>query len=138
MRKKLRTYRELNRLYTFEERFEYLKLGGEVGAETFGFDRWLNQDFYHSFEWKSVRAFVIARDLGCDLGVDGYEIHEQLLVHHINPITPVDLRDGADFALDMDNLITTCHQTHNALHYGMEPAIRKDPVIRRPGDTKLW
>lgn len=138
MRQKLRTYRELNRIHTFEERFEYLKLGGEVGAETFGFDRWLNQDFYHSFEWKSVRALIIARDLGCDLGVDGYEIHEKLLVHHINPITPADLNDGAEIALDMDNLITTCHQTHNALHYGTESAIRRDPVTRRPGDTKLW
>lgn len=133
-----RTYAQLRRLTTFLERFEYLSLQGQVGIDTFGFDRWMNQEFYHSFEWKRVRQIVIARDLGCDLGVDGYEIHDRLLIHHINPLTPDDLINGADLALDPENLITTCHRTHNAIHYGDERLLPQPVVERKPGDTKLW
>lgn len=135
---KIRTYSQLRRFETFEERFEYLSLKGQVGRDTFGFDRWINQEFYHSREWKNIRDYVIARDLGCDLGVPGYEIFARLLVHHINPLTPEDLKDGATLALDADNLITTTHRTHNAIHYGDESQLPQLPVERRPGDTKLW
>ncbi len=103
---KTRTYSQLRRLSTYLERFEYLSLQGQVGIDTFGFDRWMNQEFYHSSEWKHVRQMVIARDLGCDLGMPGHEIHERLLIHHINPLTPDSLMDGAELALDPDNLIT--------------------------------
>lgn len=135
---KARTYRQLRHLPTFIERFNYLSLQGQVGIDTFGFDRWMNQEFYHSHEWKQVRQRVIARDMGCDLGVEGYEIHERLLIHHINPLTPDDLRNGAELALDLDNLITTCHRTHNAIHYGDESLLPRPVIQRAPGDTKLW
>lgn len=138
MMKKIRTYSQLRRLQTFQERFEYLSLYGQVGRETFGFDRWMNQEFYHSYEWKRVRQQVIARDLGCDLGVPGYEIHARLLIHHINPLMPQDLSDGADLALDLDNLITTTHRTHNAIHFGDERLLPRPVIQRMPGDTKLW
>jgi hypothetical protein len=138
MKQKTRTYRQLRRLPTFIERFEYLSLQGQVGIDTFGFDRWMNQEFYQSYEWKIVRQRIIARDLGCDLGVPGHEIHERLLIHHINPLTPDDLRNGADLALDEDNLITTCHRTHNAIHYGDESLLPRPVIQRMPGDTKLW
>lgn len=98
----------------------------------------MNQEFYHSHEWKRVRQQVIARDFGCDLGVEGHEIHEKLLIHHINPLTPESLMDGADLALDLDNLITTCHRTHNAIHYGDERLLPRPVIQRAPGDTKLW
>lgn len=135
---KNRSYLQLRQLETFLERFEYLSLKGQVGVHTFGFDRWMNQEFYHSYEWKTVRRQVIIRDLGCDLGVDGYEIHGDLLIHHINPLTPEDLHNGAELALDMDNLITTSHQTHNAIHYGDESLLSRLPIERIPGDTRLW
>lgn len=133
-----RTYSELRRLPTFMERFEYLSLRGEVGQATFGFDRWINQQFYQSREWKTVRSEVILRDGGCDLGVPGYDIHSQLLVHHMNPITPEDLERGEEWVLDPRFLITTTHRTHNAIHYGDHSLLPKPPVDRRPGDTKLW
>lgn len=135
---KIRTYSQLKRLHTFEDRFEYLALNGQVAEGTFGRDRWMNQEFYHSFEWKRVRQVVILRDCGCDLGVPGYEIHDQLVVHHINPLTPADFRDGADLALDLDNLITTTHRTHNAIHYGDERLLPRPVVERVAGDTRLW
>lgn len=135
---RIRTYRELRRFYTFEDRFEYLRLNGAVGATTFGFDRWLNQDFYRSREWKDVRLHVIARDLGCDLGVDGYEIHAKLLVHHMNPMTSDDIEHGAREILDPEYLITTTHDTHNAIHYGDANLLRKPYVERERGDTRLW
>ena len=138
MSSKSRTYSQLRRLSTFIERFEYLSLQGQVGIDTFGFDRWMNQEFYQSYEWKRVRQQVIARDLGCDLGVPGHEIHDRLLIHHINPLTPEDLREGAELALDLDNLITTCHRTHNAIHYGDESLLPRPVIQRTPGDTKLW
>jgi hypothetical protein len=134
----MRSYSELCRLTTFEERFQYLSLVGQVGAATFGFDRWINQHFYRSREWKQVRDLVILRDNGCDLGISGYEIHHGLLVHHMNPILPEDLARGEQWILDPEYLITTTHRTHNAIHYGDESLIRRPPVERRPGDTKLW
>jgi hypothetical protein len=131
-------YRELHRLSTFEDRYEYLALRGEVGQATFGFDRWINQTFYRSSEWRRVRDFVIVRDNGCDLGMPDYPIHERLLVHHMNPVTPADLEAGAEWVLDPEFLITTSHRTHNAIHYGDESLLARAPVVRRPGDTKLW
>lgn len=133
-----RTYRELRRLVTFEERFDYLSLGGEVGAVTFGFDRWINQMFYRSREWLSVREEVILRDNGCDLGVSDYEIAGGLLVHHMNPITPRDLEADADWILDSEFLITTSKRTHNAIHYGDKSLLPQPLVERTPGDTRLW
>lgn len=133
-----RTYSELRRLQTFEERFEYLVLRGEVGMATFGFDRWVNQQFYRSHEWKRVRDEVIVRDNGCDLGMPGHEINARLLVHHMNPIRPEDLAHGETWVLDPEFLITTTHRTHNAIHYGDDSLLVKPPVERRPGDTKLW
>jgi hypothetical protein len=133
-----RSYSELRLLSSFEERFDYLSLRGEVGRSTFGFDRWLNQRFYRSWEWKHVRNLVIYRDDGCDLGIPGYEIHAQLMIHHMNPVTPEDLQSGEDWILDPEYLITTTHRTHNAIHYGDQSLIRKPPVERQPGDTRLW
>lgn len=135
---RIRSYRELRRLTSFEERFEYLSLRGQVGAATFGFDRWINQDFYRSKQWKDVRQNVIARDNGCDLGVDGYEIYDKIIIHHLNPMTPEDIEDGNPMIFDLDNLITTTHNTHNAIHYGDKSLLPRPTVARRPGDTRLW
>lgn len=135
---RIRSYSELRRHTTFEERFAYLSLRGEVGRATFGFDRWINQYFYRSREWKQVRDLVIVRDEACDLGIPGYDIHARLLVHHMNPIVPDDLVRREEWVLDPEYLITTTHRTHNAIHYGDESLIRRAPVERRPGDTKLW
>lgn len=135
---KIRTYLELRRLETFEERYDYLKLRGTLGERTFGFDRWINQRFYKSHEWKSVRNHVIVRDNGCDLGVDGYEIHSGLLVHHMNPVSPEDLKHGEEWIIDPNFLITTSLQTHNAIHYGDESLLPRGPIERRSGDTTLW
>lgn len=135
---KIRTYSGLCRLQTFEDRFEYLKLVGIVGQDTFGFDRWMNQRFYKSFEWRNARDFVIARDNGCDLGIMGYEIHSGLLVHHMNPLTRDDILHGVEEMIDPRYLITTTHRTHNAIHYGDASLLPKEPVVRTAGDTKLW
>lgn len=135
---KIRSYSQLQRLETFEERFDYLKLGGEVGAVTFGFDRWMNQAFYKSREWRDARNYVITRDGGCDLGVPGHEIFGGLLVHHINPMSAEDLESGDDWIIDPDFLITTCHDTHNAIHYGDSSLLPRGPIVRQPGDTNLW
>ena len=135
---KHRTYTELVKIASFEERFDYLKLSGSVGFETFGFDRYLNQNFYRSSKWKSIRNFVIVRDYGCDLGVDGYEIHSQILVHHMNPIGPRDILNGEEWITDPEYLITTTHDTHNAIHYGDRNLLVRHPQPRAPGDTKLW
>jgi hypothetical protein len=133
-----RTYLELRRLRTFEERYEYLKLNGVTGVSTFGFDRWINQRFYRSPEWKRLRNEVIFRDEGCDLGIPGYEIHSGLIVHHMNPILPEDLKHNEDWIMDPNFLITTSLQTHNAIHYGDERLLPRGPVERKRGDTKLW
>lgn len=133
-----RSYSELRQLETFEERFRYLALRGNVGQSTFGFDRWANQDFYTSREWRQARDGIIVRDNGCDLGLDGYEIHRGLYIHHLNPITLEQLEEGDDCLLDPNNLITVTHRTHNAIHYGDERQLPLRPVDRTPGDTKLW
>lgn len=133
-----RRYSELRRLETLEERFKYLSLRGEVGQATFGFDRYINQLFYRSREWRQLRHRVIARDLACDLGVPGYEIHGALYIHHMNPMDVVDVKHGNPDMLDPEFLITTTHRTHNAIHYGDESQLPKLYVPRRPGDTKLW
>lgn len=135
---RIRSYSELRRRLTFEERFDYLSLQGEVGAATFGFDRWINQRFYRSREWHQVREAVVFRDGACDLGIPGHEIHARLLVHHMNPITPEDLERGGEWVLDPEYLITTTHRTHNAIHYGDKGLLLAAPVERRPGDTRLW
>lgn len=134
----IRTYSGLRQLNTFEERFEYLKLGGGVGQATFGFDRYINQAFYASREWKSIRNTVILRDNGCDLGVPGYEIHVELLIHHMNPMTAEDIEHGESWILDPHFLITTTKQTHNAIHYGTPNPYPKVVAARSPGDTRLW
>lgn len=134
---KVRTYSDMCLYETFEERYEYLNLAGEVGAETFGFDRWINQHFYRSTQWRQARDFVIVRDNGCDLGVPGYEVARPL-VHHINPMTPEDLVNGSGWVLDPEYLVLTSHKTHNAIHFGDASLIPKQLVERRPGDTKLW
>lgn len=134
----IKTYSELRRHESFEERFAYLKLGGVVGRGTFGFDRYLNQDFYRSRSWKLVRRDVIARDLGCDLGVEGHEIFDTVYVHHMNPMVPDDIKHGNMDILNPEFLICVSHKTHNAIHYGDESQIPKPVLFRQPGDTKLW
>ena len=134
----IRTYSELKKLQTFEERFEYLRLRGQVGQDTFGFDRYMNQAFYKSTEWKSIRNYVIVRDNGCDLGLDGYEIHGQILIHHMNPILPDDIKNSTDFLLNPEYLISTVLTTHNAIHYGDKTLLSKAPIERTRNDTCPW
>lgn len=133
----IRTYSELQRLKTFDERFDYLKLHGITGIATFGFDRWVNQQFYHSLEWKTVRYQVIARDNGCDLGIAGHEIYSGLIIHHMNPVSLNDIIHKEEWISDPEFLITTSLQTHNAIHYGKN-TLPRGPIERRFGDTKLW
>jgi hypothetical protein len=133
-----RSYSELQCLETFEERYEYLRLGGEVGHATFGFDRWINQQFYGTRDWERARNIVITRDLGCDLGISGYDIHHGLLVHHMNPITREDILNRVEAILDPEFLITTSKRTHNAIHYGDRSLLPRPFVPRFPGDTRLW
>lgn len=134
----VRTYSEMKRFKTFAERFKYLSLYGSVGKSTFGFDRYLNQRFYTSTQWRNLRNRIIARDLGCDLGIDGYEIHKFLYVHHMNPLTSSEITQGDSRILDPEFLITTTHRTHNAIHYGDESLLAQPLVERRSGDTRLW
>jgi hypothetical protein len=134
----IRSYDDLARLATIEERYAYLRVHGKVGIETFGLERWLNQAFYTSREWRHVRQEVIARDLGCDLGVAGYEIFDQAIIHHMNPIKVQDIRHGDPAILDPNFLITTSLRTHNAIHYGDVSQLPRPLIQRRPGDTKLW
>lgn len=134
----LRTYSELSQLQTFQERFSYLMLRGQVGRETFGFDRWINQRFYTSREWRRLRRDVIARDLGCDLGVEGRDIHDSITVHHMNPLVQKDIVYGTENALNPEYLICVKHRTHNAIHFGDESLLIRDVTPRRPGDTTLW
>ena len=134
----IRTYEELSRLKTFEERFEYLKLNGEVGKDTFGFDRIFNQIFYKSKEWRSVRNQVIIRDNGCDLGSEGHDIYGKIIIHHMNPISIKDIETNSEFLLNPDYLICTSHQTHNAIHYGDESLLFQAPVERYMNDTCPW
>ena len=136
--KNIKTYSELIIIPTFEERFEYLKLDGQVGIETFGFNRYLNQAFYKSDEWLSIRDYVITRDNGCDLGMEGYEIYGRILIHHINPITKDDIIQRSRILLDPENLITTVKRTHDAIHYGDSNLLMRAPIERRKNDTCLW
>lgn len=135
----IRTYSELKELKTFEERFKYLKLGGVVGVETFGFDRYFNQKFYLTREWKQIRNHIIVRDLGCDLGCEDHEIFGQrIVIHHMNPIDLEDIEKKTNFLLNPEFLITTIHSTHNAIHYGDESLIITAPIERRRNDTCPW
>ena len=137
-RKIIRTYSELITLPTFEERFRYLKLGGKVGEDTFGFDRYLNQVFYRSAKWKEVRDYVIIRDNGCDLAIEGHEIYQRILVHHMNPITKEDILRESEFLLDPEYMICTIKNTHDAIHYGDESLLITAPIERRKNDTCPW
>lgn len=134
----IRKYSELKKLKSFEERFEYLRLDGKIGQDTFGFDRIFNQMFYKSREWKTVRNEVIVRDNGCDLGVEGYEIYGKILIHHMNPISLDDIRNSSDFLMNPEYLISTTLLTHNAIHYGDESLIIKAPIERTKNDTCPW
>ena len=134
----IRSYSELSRIVGFDERFDYLKLNGAVGRSTFGFDRYINQKFYTSYEWKRARNQVILRDDGCDLGVPGYEIYGQLLIHHINPMGIDDIIHGEEWIFDPEYLITTTQNTHNAIHFGSDKLLPKTVIARSPHDTKLW
>ena len=138
MTTKIKTYSELILLPTFKERFEYLRLDGRVGEDTFGFDRYLNQLFYRSYEWRKIRDYVIVRDNACDLGVEGYDIYERVLIHHINPVNVRDIEERSELLLNPEYLICTTHNTHNAIHYGDENLIAKGPVIRTKHDTCPW
>ena len=134
-----KSYKEMIKLKTFEERFNYLKLDGRVGKITYGADRIFNQSFYHSKEWKDFRAKVIARDNGCDLGCEDREIFDKVIVHHINPMTMEQLEEGGDDLFDLDNFVCCSHKTHEAIHYGDESLLpRTNFVERKTGDTKLW
>lgn len=133
-----RRYSELIRIPTFEERYRYLRILGSVGTETFGFDRYMNQGFYHSIEWRSIRDHIIARDNGCDLGIDGRQIFGKIYIHHMNPVSVKDLEFIREVLIDPEYLICASHDTHNAIHYGSEELLARDPIIRRPGDTCPW
>ena len=134
----IKTYSELITLPTFEERYRYLRLGGTVGEETFGFDRYLNQTFYKSKEWLTVRDKIIVRDNGCDLGIDGREIHGRILIHHMNPITKEDILNRSEFLLDPEYLISTVKLTHDAIHYGDDSILFMNLVERSKNDTCPW
>lgn len=138
MSTKIRTYTELSQLNTFMERYNYLKLGGVIGEATFGFDRYLNQVFYRSQKWLAARDYVISRDGGCDLGMPGHEIYGKVLVHHMNPITLEDIELDSDALYDPEYLISTIHNTHNAIHYGDENLLIIAPIERRKNDTCPW
>ena len=138
---KLRCYSDLIQYSTFEDRLHYLELHGVVGEDTFGFDRYINQKFYKSPEWRRVRDFVIVRDNGCDLGVKGYDIGDRIIVHHMNPLTLDDISNSSDFLLNPEYLICVSKETHDIIHYGFSSdsySKSKEPVNRKPGDTKLW
>lgn len=134
----IRTYSELIKLPTFIERYKYLRLGGKVGEETFGFDRYLNQKFYKDPEWLAARDKVIIRDMGCDLGIPGREIQSRILVHHMNPITQEDILNRSKFLLDPEYLICTMKNTHDAIHYGDESLLYTAPIERTKNDTCPW
>lgn len=134
----VRTYSELVEIDSFIERFRYLALRGGVGEPTFGGERWMNQDFYTSREWRTLRHHIIARDECLDLAFSGFDIHTPPIIHHMNPMSREDLVHGDESILDPEFLITTCHTTHNAIHYGGENHLPRELVVRRPGDTDLW
>lgn len=133
-----RSFSELQYIDSFLGRYEYLQLRGEVGWATFGFDRYMNQQFYASREWRQVRQHVIARDMGCDLGIEGYEIFDRIYIHHMNPMTVEHIKTGNESILDPEFLIATTHKTHNAIHYGDASLLPRPITPRSKGDTKLW
>ena len=133
-----RCYSDLIKLKTFEERYEYLKFSSKIGEATFGYERYLNQMFYGSPEWKAFRRDVIIRDNGMDLGLEGYDITDRIEVHHINPITPEMIERNDPKLMDMDNVICTSSRTHKAIHYGDKSLLPKDPIERKPNDTCPW
>lgn len=132
------TYSKLRMFDTFEERFAYLSLYSKIGDRTFGGERWMNQDFYRSYEWKLARQHVIARDLGCDLGVEGFEIFDRVIIHHMNPMSRDQVSEGDPVILNPEFLITVSHNTHNAIHFGDRTMLPGPMVERRPGDTRSW
>jgi hypothetical protein len=134
----LKSYRNLILLPTFEERYNYLRLTGIVGEETFGYDRYLNQEFYTSKEWRQFRYRMITRDEGCDLGLSDYPIGGRVILHHINPLTIDDFNNSSDALFDPDNVICVSETTHNAIHFGDESLLPADPIIRAPNDTCPW
>lgn len=135
----IRTYTELIKIPTFEERFEYLKLKGNVGTETFGYDRYLNQNFYKSSLWRSIRNQVILRDMGCDLGCEGYEIYGKVIIHHMNPITADDIEESSVYLMNPEYLICVSHDTHQAIHYGDRNLLQERTFVERtPNDTCPW
>lgn len=134
----LRTYSELITLPTFTERFKYLQLSGSVGVDTFGYDRYLNQLFYRSREWRQLRDELIIRDNGCDLAMDGYDIYGRIIIHHLNPITKDDILDRTEYLMNPEFLICTTHNTHNAIHYGDESLLITEPIVRSKNDTCPW
>lgn len=131
-------YSDISKLKSFKERYEYLKLGGTVGVDTFGFDRYLNQQFYKSEEWLRVRNEIILRDNGCDLGIEDRDIYGRIIIHHMNPITADDIIDSTDRLFDPENLICVSHRTHQAIHYGDDSLLSLDIVERSPNDTCPW
>ena len=135
---KIRTYHEIIQLPTFRERYEYLRLGAIVGKDTFGFDRYLNQKFYHSAEWKQIRNQVIIRDEGRDLAMPGYEIQNGLYIHHMNPIDSYDINEATEYLLNPEYLVCVSFNTHQAIHYGDAGLLPQLPVERRPNDTCPW
>lgn len=134
----IRTYSELIKIPTFEERFEYLKLTGIVSQPTFGSERYLNQMFYTSEEWRRLRREIILRDNGCDLGVDGFDIHSKIIIHHMNPISEEDILQHSEYLMNPEYLISTSLRTHNAIHYGDIQQVTYQPIERRPNDTCPW
>ena len=133
-----RSYSQMIQRNTFADRYNYLRLRGSVGRETFGFDRYLNQRFYRSIEWKRMRDHVIARDNGCDLAVPDHEIYDKILIHHMNPMVEVDIVHANEDILNPEYLVCTSLRTHNAIHYGDSSNLLLLPPERRPGDTRLW
>lgn len=138
MSQSTRNYTELARIEGFEERYAYLRVRSSVGIVTFGYERWLNQAFYTSTQWRQIRQEVIARDRGCDLGVEGHDILRQIIIHHMNPMKVRDITSADPSILDPEFLISVSLRTHNAIHYGDASLLEKPLIARRPGDTKLW
>ena len=134
----IRTYSEFKKLKTFKERYQYLRLRGKVGTSTFGFDRYINQKLYASSRWKDARDTVIVRDNGCDLGCTGMELHDRIIVHHVNPITLEDIENDIDELYDPEYLVCTSHRTHEAIHYSDESLLPREPITRRKNDTTPW
>lgn len=137
-KKNIKTYSELISLPTFKERFDYVNLHGRIGEETFGYDRFYNQRFYTSKEWRDFRNFIIARDLGCDLGLKDRPISGRIIVHHLNPIDITDIQDASEFLLNPEYVICVSSTTHDAIHYGDFSKVNDELTERKPDDTKLW